>query len=345
LGKIVRRTLAASLVALTAAAAAAQQVPAPPANPEFRPTTMRLPEFDSGERVVVYGMVPIPDVGEGAPLFTAEDLGKMESETRRQALKTFSDRRKCSTRAIPEPFRHSEGPSLVNLLALEYERINRVAAVAGKAQSVTERAEKARRDAATGLVGMDVVIELELERQAAVNVLQKARAELFEVQAMIGDVQDMSLGQKGKGGITWAHLDMLALKRKKAAVGLGIAVPQDFKTLDIRNVVASQHKDKKGKDMVVVRGDIVNSGTKSVTLPSLSVSLVDERGWVLTNSTVSAPGVRRSLGRGKTQAFSVEMRPAPDLLKTAVVTFAAKHAAEPRLGVGVFCGDALAALN
>jgi len=106
--------------------------------------------------------------------------------------------------------------------------------------------------------------------------------------------------------------------------------------------IANQQKDKKGKDVVVVRGEIANSGRAPAPVPSLSVSLVDERGWVMYSSTVESTGALwRNIGAGKSKAFVVEVRPAPELLKTAVVTFAAKHAAEPRLGVGVFCSGVL----
>jgi hypothetical protein len=339
MGEIMRRVLAASILALTAATAAAQQAP-PPADPEFRPTQMRLPEFDSGERVIVYGMVPVPDVGEGAPLFTAEDLGKMESETRRVAAETRSDVRKCGGSPTGIVFQPGQRPTLPNLLAQEFEAANRVANAAGKAQQVTERAEQARREAASGSVGMDVVIELELERQTAVNKLQEARAELVEAQAMIGDFQDMSLGQATRAGfgVDWGDLDMRALNRRKEGVGLGLAQPEIPQGLDIQKVAASQHKDKKGRDMVLVRGEIVNNNKGSKTIPDISVVLVDDRGWVLATSTVSPPPFQKGIGGGKTKPFQVEVRPAPEALKTAVVTFAAKHAAEPRMGVSYFCG-------
>lgn len=305
---------------------------------------MRLPEFDGGERVVVYGMVPVPDVGEGAPLFTAQDLGKMESDAHKAVADTRSDVRKCGGRPTGIVFNPAERPSLGNLLAQEFEVGNRVANAAGKAQQVTERAEKARRDAASGAIEMDVVIALELERQAAVNTLQEARADLVEAQAMIGDFQDMSLGQRARAGVgvEWGDLEMRALNRKREGVGLGLAFPQTHKGLDIQKVQASQHKDKKGKDMVVVRGEIVNSNTKSATIPDLSLALVDERGWVLATATVSPPPFQKGIGAGKTRPFAVEVRPAPEALKTAIVTFAAKHAAEPRMGVTFFCGQAAA---
>jgi hypothetical protein len=66
----------------------------------------------------------------------------------------------------------------------------------------------------------------------------------------------------------------------------------------------------------------------------------------MVNQTVESTGALwRNIGAGKSKPFIVEVRSAPELLKTAVVTFAAKHAAKPRLGVGAFCGGLGAALS
>jgi hypothetical protein len=179
----------------------------------------------------------------------------------------------------------------------------------------------------------------ELDRQKSINFLQMARADLVEAQAMIGDFQDISLNHRTPD---WLDLRMRQQQRKKDRVGLGVAMPDEHKGLDIKNVVASQHKDKKGKDMVVVRGEIVNANAKSASIPDLFVALVDDRGWPLTNTTVSPPWTKKGIGPGKTKSFAVEVRPAPELLKTAVVTFAPKHAPEPRMGVSYFCSQARA---
>jgi hypothetical protein len=317
-------------LAITAAAAAAAQQ-APPQTP-----------VDGGERVIVYGMVPIPDVGEGAPQFTAKDVEAMEEAARKTMADARSDTRKCIGSGLIPNVRATDAPSMVVLLVQEYEAAMKVANLADKAYAATLAAEASRRDAANGAGNMTIVEQRELERQEAVKKLQEGRAELFEAQAMIGDLQDMMLGEHRKVGIGWSDLDMRALNRKKDGVGLNIGMPNLHPGLDIQNVIASQHKDRKGKDMVVVRGDIVNTGAKSATIPELFVALVDEQGWTLTNMTVSPPPFQKGIGAGKRKAFQVEVRPAPEALKTAVVTFASKHAIEPRMGVGAFCGAALA---
>lgn len=341
--------LLAGVATLAVAGAAAQQSsrPARSIDPDTTSTTLRLPDFDKGETVTITGMVPIPNVGEGAPLFTSLDLKKMADDTQTAIADTRRDMRRCGGSGVgPVIFRPSEKPSLPNLLAQEFEFENSVAAATSRAQQVTERAEGARRGAALGTVSMPEVEAAELDRQAAVMALQKARAQLIEAQAMIGDFQSMMLGETGKFGIEWGDLDVRALKRKKEGVGLGVAMPEELKTLDIRNVQASQHKDKKGKDIVVVRGEIANNGKMPSPVPSLSVYLVDERGWVMYASTVESSGALwRNIGAGKSKGFIVEVRPAPDLLKTAVVTFAAKHAAEPRMRADLFCSNAIRIWN
>jgi hypothetical protein len=266
----------------------------------------------------------------------------MEEAARKTMADTRSDARKCSGSGLMPIVGVGDPPSMIHLLVLEYEAAMKVANMADKAAAVTLAAEASRRDAANGAGSMQIVEQRELERQEAVNKLQEARAELFEAQAMIGDAQDL---MRKNRPVDWLDLDMRALNRKKDGVGLNIAMPNLHPGLDIQNVVASQHKDKKGKDMVVVRGDIVNTGSKSATIPELFVALVDEQGWTLTNMTVSPPPFQKGIGAGKRKPFQVEVRPAPEALKTAVVTFAARHAVDPRMGVGFFCGPAMETMN
>jgi len=97
LGETVRSLLAISLMALAAAGAWAQQpsAPAKPANPNVTPTTLRLPELDKGETVTITGMVPIPKVGDGAPLFTSLDLKTLGDDTQKAMTDIRHDFRRC----------------------------------------------------------------------------------------------------------------------------------------------------------------------------------------------------------------------------------------------------------
>lgn len=320
--------LACLVAALAASAADAQKAPA-----EIPQT-----EVNGRDRVVITGMVPVPDVGRGAPLLTSRDVEAIEETARQAKGDAERDFRRCSNQPFV-PIYDPSSFSLANLLAGEYEASKRMITAADRARATTEKAEAARQDAAAGYVDMKVVNDTELARQEAVMKLQEARAGLAEMQAMIGDFQDMALGQRGRfmsGGVEFLER---AMRRQKENVGIGVAKSANVPGLDIRNVRARQVTDRKGKDLVLVEGDLFNLGDKAVKIPALSAALIDDRGWVLTNTTVE-PAQKKSLPAGKTQAFRIEMRPAPELLKAAVVTIAAETHAEPRLGVGAFCWEA-----
>jgi Protein of unknown function (DUF3426) len=296
---------------------------------------------DSGDKVVITGMVAIPDVGEGAPQFTARDLTVLQSEAEQTQMKSRSDAGRCGGSPVGISFNPTGAPSMSNLLAQEFEASTRVIAAAGNAQKVTAAAEQARHDAADGKIDIKAVEDAELKRQESVRGLQKARETLAEAQAMLGDFEDMMLHGRKESDIDWGELDGRALRREKEHVGVGIGDPQPVDYLEIRNIQAHQFRDKKGKDFVRVSGAIHNKATSTVPIPALSFALIDHAGWVLQSQTVTAEH-NKSIGPDKTAPFQVDLRPAPDALKTAIVSFAAKAAAQPRLGVGYFCGMARA---
>jgi hypothetical protein len=317
-----------------AAPVAAQKVPADLMK-NLPPKIDTTPDADAKNRVVVGAMIPIPDVGEGAPLFTSSDLGQMQAETQRLVSKSRSDLRRCG--ALLPPQYEPGHPGITNLVAREYEAGQRVIASAGKAEAATLKAEDARRAAFSGNATKEEVEARELDRQAAIVVLQKARAELVEAQAMIGDAQKMIMSSRP---FDWLELRMKEDARRRDDVGLGVGKPQDFTGLDIAEVKAQQFKDAKGgQPFVRVSGKIVNSNNKVIKIPALSVALVDERGWVMGNQTVT-PVSKKGIGSNKSEPFQIDVRPAPDLLQTALVTFAPKAQIQPRLGVGYFCSGA-----
>jgi len=169
---------------------------------------------------------------------------------------------------------------------------------------------------------MKAVEEAELVRQAAVNQMQKARQKLLEMRARIGDLQKGMMGFRG-----WdpAHQEM---KRRKAGWGLGVAVPDVPAGLSIVNTKVTQYTDAKG-EFVRIQGEIRNSGRSSAKIPGLAATLVDEKGFPLNTTSVS-PSNKGSIPAGKTRPFQFDMRPAPELTKTAVVTFAPDGAPQPR---------------
>jgi hypothetical protein len=316
MGEIVRRVIATSLIALTAAAAGAQQAP-------------QQTPVDGGERVIVYGMVPIPDVGEGAPRFTSKDVEVIEKAARDVVTDSSRDMRICQVPA--GTFCKLDGRPQ-ELLACEVEYGAKAANLAGMAVSASAAAEAVRRAAAKGEADMKAVEEAELVRQEAVNKMQEARQKLLEIRARMGDIQKNAMGFRG-----WDanHQEM---KRRKAGWGLGVAVPDVPEGLSIINVKVTQLADTKGKgDFARVQGDIRNSGAKSAKIPGLAATLIDEKGFPLNTTSVS-PSNKGSIPAGKTRPFQFDMRPAPELTKTAIVTFAPEGAPEPRIRMnGILC--------
>lgn len=318
-----RRFLAACLVVLTPAAVLAQP-----------------PVSNIEDRVVVTGMVPVPDVGEGAPLFTAEDMKVLEKETRKTATESRADLRRCG---VPGDLQNCDlSGSLNSMLACEVEYADRAANLAGKAAEATEAAETARTAAARGEADMAAVEATELVRQEAVRRLQEMRAKLLDAQATVGEYQDAALGQGRRLSPAGAAVRrrQLATRRQELAVqqhdehpSLSLMAPQQFENLAVMNVTAREVTDRKGMRVVMLSGELVNRGSKAETIPSLQGALYDERGWTLVSVTVSAPGTRKQIAAGKTQAFQMEIRPAPQTAHRAVVTFASK----PRMDIRLFC--------
>ncbi len=339
-----RKLVTLSLVSLMAVAGAqAQRAPE-----NIRPKVVEQPP----DRVVITGMVPIPDVGPGAPQFTSADVAELGKLADKTATKASRDYRTCGGGALPKSFEPAamplntsfDGPavnfdlrpgsnlypSTLELLGREYAAANAVASLAEKAETATEAAEAARRGAAAGETTMKDVEAAELVRQEAVRKLQFARAALVEAQAVIGDWQHYK--EMKRPDPTWSELEGRSIQRDRDNVGLGIAVPEVVDGLTIENIKARQVKNKKGEEIVLVSGDLVNSVKKSIQIPALSVALVDERGWILANMTVTTQYFG-TIGAGKRKPFQVEMTPAPEALHTAVVSVAAKSHVEPRLNV------------
>ena len=327
-----RRVTAACFVVILAAAgigatALAQQQPQ---------STQQAP-VNREDRVVITGMVPVPDVGEGAPLFTTLDIKDIEEKARDVAIDSASDYMTCSPgrRVIaPMTCKPNGAITITDLLACEVEYGNKAANLAFMAAKVTAAAEDSRRAAARGEVSVRVVEETELARQEAVNKMNEARQKLLEVQARMADFQNMAM-MRGHFPDT-AQLDAMEMNRKEAGWGLGIAQPDVPEGLSITNIRAVQSKDKKG-DFVVVQGEIRNGNAKSAKIPNLSTTLVDDKGWPLATTSVS-PSKKGSIPAGKSYPFAFEVRPAPQMMRNAVVSFAPKRIPPPRIHMnGLLC--------
>ena len=309
-----RRVVAALIVVLSAAAANAQQTPVE----------------SERERVVITGMVPIPDVGEGAPRFTSKDVEVIEEAARDVAADAQRDMRRCRIQDMTTTTFCKPSGSLQEVIACEIEYATQAANLAGKAADATAAAEDARRAAAAGSLDMKSVEAAELVRQEAVNKMQQARQKLIEAQARMADLQKRQMGFQG-----W-DADHQEMKRKQAGWGLGIAKPDVPDGLSLINIKVNQYEDKKG-EFARIQGEIRNSGDKPVKIPGLAATLLDEKGFPLNTTTV-LPANGRRIAPGKASPFSFDMRPVPALTSAAFVTFASDAAPPPRIRMnGALC--------
>jgi hypothetical protein len=331
-------------IALSAFAASAQQPqqPSPPAQQQ-----PGAPAPDGGERVTVIGIVPVPDVGDGAPYLSVEDLGAIENQTRRNASTAQSDARSiriCRLKGDPLESRLSYlYPSLEALLDEEVSAGNRVAIEAGRAQEATKAAEQARLDAAGGKVDMKAVETAELARQAAIAKLDEARIKYLEAGAAIADFQDLErrgrvVVNAGSSSappsgipITWSDLEARARRRRDAGWWLGIPVPEPEDGLSIQRIEAHERTEK-GKRFVEVTGQIRNDLDKAASVPELVISALDSRGFVLLAQPATAGSGARIPARAA-RNFAFEVRPSPEAISTVTVSFSSKIAPPPRMRI------------
>lgn len=336
---VFRRNLGCALAAgVLVCAATAQQ--APPQAPAGADT--------GGERVTVIGMVPPPNVGEGAPYHSPEDIEAIGQAAARVASDAMSDGREAGRSdacrdSVPDmmtsPNRNpldrvpTNIPRLQGLYRDKKSQAQKISQLAGKALDATEKAEDARRAAAQGASNNNVVEKTELARQKAVNTLEKARLKLMEIEASIADYGDLALRNSGQQ-IEWVDLDMRAVQRRRNGWGLG--VPKESKLpLAVVNTQASENLGDKGYYLRLT-GVIVNTGDKPLAVPDFVVSILDERGFPLRNVLASVPS-RIRLQPGGVQPFSYDVQPSPRYVGRIVINFASGAEPPPELPVSLIC--------
>ena len=320
----------------------AQQALAPDA-PQSQAATQPEQKTD---RVVITAMVPVPNVGEGAPYRTLDDIMRMKDEAtgqRGESIRDIQQYRRCrqqqsdfSQRRLSDAF-----PSLEGLLEKEIDLAFRVSALAGKAEAATRAAEDSRRRAADGEADVKTVEAAELARQDAINKLDEARLKYREAGAAIADFQELQ--RRGRpasangqftddnDAIAWTDLDIRAAQRREAGWWDGIPAPDIPKGLAIAGIEARQFTDRKGV-FIEVTGEIRNSGAKAASVPDLVVSALDGRGWVVEATPLSAPPSVK-IPAGGSKPFAYQMRPPPAPGSKIAVSFGSKIAPPSRLAV------------
>lgn len=296
-------------------------------------------------------MIPPPDVGEGAPYHSPEDLAVIGQVAAREAFEAIADGRSAGRSdacrdSVPDINTTSDRnpldriprntPRLQGLYRDEKSEAQKVSRLAAKAQEATVKAEDARRAAARGADNRSAVEKTELARQKAVNELEKTRFKLMEIRASIADYGHLSLRNSGEP-IHWADLDMRALQRRRAGWGLGVPKAPDL-DLTVVNTTASEFFDDRGY-FLRLQGVIANTGDRTVAVPDFVVSILDEKGFPLRNVLASSAGAVQ-LPPGGFQPFSYDVRPSPRYVGRIVINFTSGVEPPPELPVSLVCAAA-----
>jgi hypothetical protein len=286
-------------------------------------------------------MVPIPDVGEGAPYLTPKELDSIASEAGRNFTEATSNAVRCADNKAGMGSQHIPiyRATLERVFRSEMEAANRVQSAARRAADATSAAEKARLDAAQGQADAKAVEAAELERQAAVNKLTEAREKLADARDYTATAQDLYLKAAMAGDakqarlesqITWGELDFQAIQRRNAAQ----KVDPDFARLVLTDIVTERKADRRG-EYFHITGVIRNNRAETATIPALRVAALDIGGWTLAAETARQSAGRR-LKPNQSIAFTYDLRPAPQATEFVLVVFATDALPPPRLQVSQF---------
>src|SRR5689334_17288503 len=186
--RIVSLGLAAAMAVPLSLSALAQQAPQKPAaQAPAQQTPLADQAASPGNKVRVLGMIPPPDVGQGAPYHSPEEISEIASTAARDATAANSDSRTAGRAdacrdSVPDvntpgnidPLNRvaMNVPRLQGLYRDEKSQATRVAQLAAKALEATNKAEDSRRDAAAGDYDKARVEKTELARQKAINELE-----------------------------------------------------------------------------------------------------------------------------------------------------------------------------
>lgn len=291
-------------------------------------------------------MVPVPNVGEGAPYRSAQELARVADAARLERMESQALALQfltCRMMANPPQRLSFSYPSEEELLNREGDAANRAAIEAGRAGKATEAAEQARRDAASGKADMKAVEAAELARQAAVNKAEEVRIKFLEAGAAIADFQDLQrrgwvvvnmagdpeAAQPRGNVIQWSDLDAKARKRREAGWWIGVPAPDPGNGLTVSGVEAHENTVK-GKSIVTITGQIRNPTDKELPIPDLAVTAIDSKGFILTGVPI-ATGAK--VPAKAARAFAYDLKPAPDAVSKIAVTFSSQIGPPPRMRI------------
>lgn len=270
------------------------------------------------EGVVVSGSgVPIPRVGPGAPAFTPLEIqekrarGQDEVAYYTNQMQTLED---CYLTT------YETQPNQERLMGYEQalEAARRLSGASVSAEQKTREAQEVRLRAARGEATDEEVVVAELARQLAVLRMMEAEQDLNEGRAVAIDIQELAREQQPIA--MWrAVVGENAANRARILEDPYEMVPRQYRDLKLEDLNVVQQLDGTGAAVIRVTGAIRNTRQRRITPPPISVTAVDELGYALM--TESAAG-RGSIQPGEAMSFAYELKPAPILSSSVVVTFA-----------------------
>jgi hypothetical protein len=315
-----RRPATAIVLVLLAAASLAQaQPPTQPVAPQSQAPVAMPPGPE--DRVVVTGMVPVPNVGEGAPYYVTQEITRVQADTRLNNNRTKKDAEGCEASA------RFDDLSMKELLTEEIDYANDVLMTASRAVIATEAAERARTIPTEGEVDQQEVIRTELERQKAVNKYDDARLDLMNARAAVADYQELA---RGGAHVSRAQLMVRQSKRMKAGWGVNTLARTSSREAKLESVSSICQKKKDGDCGALVRGTIRNTSDKPIRIPKLTMTILDERGLYLTSLPADS-GSKREIPPGQAIAFQYELDDLPEKGVGLFVGIASEIDPPPRL--------------
>ena len=330
-----RGLIAASGLLLLAppAGGLAQQKAEPPS---VSPLTVSPPE-----------MVPVPKVGEGAPLFSAAEMETIEHETRRNLMNTSVEVGPCLMSKVGKRFARGEVDAIAasaarngghivlrppnptshdpfefkNWAEIEYAAGIMASQLAVDARKATEVAEQARRDAAQGRAGAEAVEAAELDRQKWIVRMTTAIAMYTEAK------ETQRHGQRGIPQI-------LPGFDRRYVSGVPVPIAAEYEDLKLENIKV-RSSEVEGVRVFRISGEVRNTRKRAINPPPLSVTAVDAAGFPLKGAIADPQRGSGRIEPGQTRSFAYELKPGPRNAETVVVTFGTTQMDLGRLPAGM----------
>jgi len=284
------------------------------------------------DRVLVTGVAPAPDVGEGAAYFLPGDLASIGEAAARSAGRARARLSRCRD-AFPDA---TDPASRIAAYELTLEKLSREELAQARlltervrlAQAATEDALAARAAPSDRRSAAEIEAS-ELRRQAAVNALMEAEADLALSRELVFAAVE-ALRRNPSARPTRAALEESARQR----ADLSRMRPEAAAVLGLSGLRVEARGP--GARDVAVSGVVTNSGAAALPMPNLMLTAVDERGFALRTEIVEPA---RALGvlPGRPQPFAADFAGVPEATVHIVTSLTGRPAPAPERSAAAVC--------